>query len=124
MELARASRDRLDVHGVLRIPFGRCVIFVSEQTFCEEFNYLNKPDTKNPLPFHRQRVFRIEEVDHGTKTMLWTIAKEAAGNWSSHKDSRQGAALAYYSVFRLAPLSSLRLPWPVIFFGRDAVTVR
>jgi hypothetical protein len=31
--------------------------------------------------------------------MLWSIARDAAGNWSSHKDARQGAALAYYSVF-------------------------
>jgi len=36
--------------------------------------------------------------------MLWTVAKEAAANWSSHKDSRQGAALAYYSVFSLGPI--------------------
>jgi hypothetical protein len=26
--------------------------------------------------------------------MLWSIARDAAGNWSSHKDARQGAALA------------------------------
>ena len=36
--------------------------------------------------------------------MLWTVAKEAAENWSSHKDARQGAALAYYSVFSLGPI--------------------
>jgi len=36
--------------------------------------------------------------------MLWTVVKEAAENWSSHKDSRQGAALAYYSVFSLGPV--------------------
>ena len=30
--------------------------------------------------------------------MWWTVAKEAATNWSGHKDARQGAALAYYSV--------------------------
>jgi hypothetical protein len=36
--------------------------------------------------------------------MLWTIAKEAAANWSSHRDSRQGAALAYYSIFSLGPI--------------------
>ena len=26
--------------------------------------------------------------------MWWTVAKEAATNWSGHKDARQGAALA------------------------------
>ena len=36
--------------------------------------------------------------------MWWTVAKEAATNWSGHKDDRQGAALAYYSVFSLGPI--------------------
>jgi uncharacterized BrkB/YihY/UPF0761 family membrane protein len=36
--------------------------------------------------------------------MWWTVAKEAATNWSGHKDARQGAALAYYSVFSLGPI--------------------
>jgi membrane protein len=35
--------------------------------------------------------------------MWWTVVKEAATNWSSHKDARQGAALAYYCVFSLGP---------------------
>ena len=30
--------------------------------------------------------------------MWWTVAKEAVANWLSHKDARQGAALAYYGV--------------------------
>lgn len=33
--------------------------------------------------------------------MWWTVAKDAVINWSSHKDARQGAALAYYSIFSL-----------------------
>ena len=36
--------------------------------------------------------------------MWWTVAKEAVANWSGHKDARQGAALAYYSVFTLGPI--------------------
>ena len=36
--------------------------------------------------------------------MWWAILKEAAANWSRHKDARQGAALAYYSVFSLGPI--------------------
>lgn len=36
--------------------------------------------------------------------MWWTVAKVAAANWSSHKDARRGAALAYYSVFSLGPI--------------------
>jgi membrane protein len=53
--------------------------------------------------------------------MLWIVAKEAAGNWSSHKDSRQGAALAYYSVFSLGPIIVIAIAVAGFFFGRDAV---
>jgi membrane protein len=54
--------------------------------------------------------------------MLWTVAKEAAGNWSSHKDSRQGAALAYYSVFSLGPIIVIAIAVAGVFFGREAVS--
>ena len=48
--------------------------------------------------------------------------KEAAENWSSHKDSRQGAALAYYSVFSLGPVIVIAIAVAGFFFGRDAVS--
>lgn len=54
--------------------------------------------------------------------MLWVIARDAAQNWSSHKDSRQGAALAYYSVFSLGPIIVIAIAIAGFFFGRDAVT--
>lgn len=54
--------------------------------------------------------------------MLWTVAKEAAGNWSRHKDSRQGAALAYYSVFSLGPIIVVAIAVAGFFFGREAVS--
>jgi membrane protein len=54
--------------------------------------------------------------------MLWTVAKEAAGNWSRHKDSRQGAALAYYSVFSLGPILVIIVAVAGFFFGREAVS--
>ena len=54
--------------------------------------------------------------------MLWTIAKEAAGNWASHKDSRQGAALAYYSVFSLGPIIVIAIAVAGLFFGREAAS--
>src|ERR1035441_7575703 len=53
--------------------------------------------------------------------MLWTVAKEAAENWSGHKDSRQGAALAYYSVFSVGPLIVIAIAIAGFVFGRDAV---
>src|SRR3979490_1289548 len=54
--------------------------------------------------------------------MLWLVAKEAAGNWSSHKDSRQGAALAYYSIFSLGPITVIAIAVAGFFFGREAAS--
>jgi membrane protein len=54
--------------------------------------------------------------------MWWTVVKEAATNWSSHKDARQGAALAYYSVFSLGPIIVITVAVAGPLFGRDAVT--
>ena len=53
--------------------------------------------------------------------MLWGVLKEAAESWSAHKDSRQGAALAYYSVFSIGPLIVIAIAIAGFVFGRDAV---
>jgi membrane protein len=52
----------------------------------------------------------------------WTLVKDAAANWSTHKDARQGAALAYYSVFSLGPIIVVAIAVAGLLFGRDAVT--
>ena len=54
--------------------------------------------------------------------MWWTVVKEAATNWSSHKDARQGVALAYYSVFSLGPIIAITIAVAGLLCGRDAVT--
>src|SRR3979490_1106031 len=54
--------------------------------------------------------------------MWWTVAKEAETNWASHKDARQGAALAYYSVFSLGPIIVIAIAVAGLFFGHEAVT--
>ena len=53
--------------------------------------------------------------------MWWTVAKEAATNWSGHKDARQGAALAYYSVFSLGPIIVIAIAIAGLFFSHEAV---
>jgi membrane protein len=53
--------------------------------------------------------------------VLWGVLKEAAESWSAHKDSRQGAALAYYSVFSIGPLIVIATAIAGFVFGRDAV---
>src|SRR5450759_1329736 len=73
--------------------------------------------------WNRALVSRLVRRSPARKTrmpMLWTVAKEAAENWSSHKDSRQGAALAYYSVLSLGPLIAIAIAGFV--FGREAVS--
>jgi membrane protein len=54
-------------------------------------------------------------------TSLWAIAKAAALNWSGHKDARQGAALAYYSVFSIGPVVLIAIAVAGLAFGREAV---
>ncbi len=58
----------------------------------------------------------------GPAAMWWTVAKEAAANWSGHKDARQGAALTYYSVFSLGPIIVIAIAIAGLFFGHEAVT--
>ena len=52
---------------------------------------------------------------------LWRIAKEAATSWSAHRDARQGAALAYYSVFSICPVIVISIAIAGLIFGREAV---
>jgi membrane protein len=52
---------------------------------------------------------------------IWTIVKEAAENWSTHRDARQGAALAYYSVFSIGPLIVIAVAIAGLAFGQEAV---
>jgi membrane protein len=51
----------------------------------------------------------------------WVITKQAALNWSRHKDARQGAALAYYSVFSIGPVIVIAIAVAGLAFGREAV---
>src|SRR5476651_2116952 len=67
------------------------------------------------------RLVRRSPARKARMAMLWTVAKEAAQNWSAHKDSRQGAALAYYSVFSIGPLIVIAIAIAGFVFGRDAV---
>ena len=65
----------------------------------------------------------VRDVSIG-RDMWWTVVKEAATNWSNHKDARQGAALAYYSVFSLGPIIVIAIAVAGLLFGHDAVTAQ
>lgn len=58
----------------------------------------------------------------GFGSTLSTIVRDAAVNWSTHKDARQGAALAYYSIFSIGPMIVIAIAVAGLFFGRDAVS--
>jgi membrane protein len=50
------------------------------------------------------------------------VAHRKRGCRRHHKDSRQGAALAYYSVFSLGPIIVIAIAVAGFFFGSEAVT--
>ena len=52
---------------------------------------------------------------------MWSVLKASATNWMAHKDARLGAALAYYSIFSLGPLTIIAMAVAGLFFGRDVV---
>src|SRR5437879_3624003 len=49
------------------------------------------------------------------------VLTEAANKWLEHKAVRLGAALAYYSVFSIAPLLIISMAICGVIFGVDAV---
>nr|MDQ6930501.1 YihY/virulence factor BrkB family protein [Candidatus Eremiobacteraeota bacterium] len=48
------------------------------------------------------------------------LFKETYHQWSSHKSARLAAALAYYTVFSLAPLLLIVIAIAGLFFGQQA----
>jgi membrane protein len=51
---------------------------------------------------------------------FWSLLKETANDWLEDKAPRLGAALAYYTVFSLAPLLLIAIAVAGFFFGQDA----
>jgi membrane protein len=53
-------------------------------------------------------------------TTVWGCLRETANDWLADKASRMGAALAYYSVFSVAPLLLVAISIAGLFFGEVA----
>jgi len=51
---------------------------------------------------------------------LWSLAKESIAQWSADSASSMGAALAYYTIFSIAPLIVIAIAVAGFFFGADA----
>jgi membrane protein len=50
----------------------------------------------------------------------WGLIKATIEKWIAHKDARQGAALAYYSVFSIGPLMVIAIGIAGLAFGPEA----
>lgn len=53
-------------------------------------------------------------------TSVWFLIRNTAEDWVDQKAARQGAALAYYSVFSLGPVMVIAVAIAGLVFGRDA----
>jgi membrane protein len=51
---------------------------------------------------------------------LWEILTETWNAWSTHKAPSAGAALAYYTLFSLAPLLVIVIAVAALVFGQEA----
>src|SRR5215469_2146440 len=50
----------------------------------------------------------------------WRLIRTTIEKWIAHKDARQGAALAYYSVFSVGPLMVIAIGIAGLVFGQEA----
>ena len=51
---------------------------------------------------------------------FWSVLKQAGTQWLANKAPRLGTALAYYTVFSLAPLLVIAIGIAGLIFGREA----
>jgi membrane protein len=57
----------------------------------------------------------LRGVDH-----TWELIKESVVEWVNDRASRKGAALAFYTVFSLAPILIVAIAIAGVFFGQEA----
>jgi membrane protein len=51
---------------------------------------------------------------------IWSLIRETVAEWINDRASRKGAALAFYTVFSLAPLLIIAISIAGLFFGEEA----
>src|SRR5260370_36490441 len=62
---------------------------------------------------HRSRVAQVLRA-------IWTLMRDAADGWMTHRASSTGAALAFYTIFSLAPVLIISIAIAGFFFGEAA----
>src|SRR5437588_8524686 len=65
------------------------------------------------------RVFTVRSLMMGLKTLV-QLVRQTFREWSDDKVPRMGAAIAYYSVFSLAPLILTAIGIASMVFGKEA----
>jgi membrane protein len=75
-----------------------------------------------PPPAPPGRLVRPSQQRHTTFVLksVWVLLRDAASGWMQHQASRTGAALAFYTVFSLAPVLTLSIAVAGFFFGESA----
>jgi membrane protein len=68
-----------------------------------------------------QRVIGVCSNDDDFMRNIWPLLTQTVANWSNHKTSRLGAALAYYSIFSIGPIILISIAVAGFFFGHEAV---
>jgi membrane protein len=53
-------------------------------------------------------------------TEWWSLLKATVEGWVNHNDSRAGAAIAYYSIFSLGPVTVISVAIAGLVFGEEA----
>jgi len=53
---------------------------------------------------------------------LWLLCKQAVGGWFDDRASSMGAAIAYYTMFSIAPLLLIAISVAGLVFGREAAS--
>lgn len=56
----------------------------------------------------------------GYSRNVWLLVRDSVGGWMEHNASRTGAALAFYTVFSLAPILLLSIAIAGLFFGESS----
>ncbi|HEU4855132.1 MAG TPA: YhjD/YihY/BrkB family envelope integrity protein, partial [Nitrosospira sp.] len=54
-------------------------------------------------------------------TQVWTLVKESFSSWHDDYAPSMGAALAYYTMFSIAPLLLIVISTAGLVFGEEAV---
>jgi membrane protein len=77
------------------------------------------PDAAGGAIGHTPRQTPAESLRH--PRAWWSLIRDTASAWMAHKAAKQGAALAYYSIFSLGPLLAIVTVVAGLVFGQEAV---